>query len=65
MRKITHKRSAIYTHHENFLYLLGELELLIASDAVEWSPSSAMTARHRLGVLSSAMHRIAAQFENQ
>jgi hypothetical protein len=54
-----------FTHHENFLYLLAELELVVGSGKIEWSAASAVLAQRRLDRLAAAMHQLASQLENE
>jgi hypothetical protein len=48
------------THHENFLYLLGELERVVERGVIEWNAESALAAQHRLDRLAAMVRRIAA-----
>jgi hypothetical protein len=47
------------TRYENFLYLLAELERVVASGKIECSAASALEAWHRLGRLTAAVRQLA------
>jgi hypothetical protein len=54
-----------FTSHENFLYLLTELELVVGSGKIEWSAVSAITAQRRLDRLSATVRTLATQLEGE
>ena len=47
-----------FTQYENFLYLLTELELIIASGEIKWSAAAAIAARYRLDKLTAAVREL-------
>jgi len=47
-----------FTVYENFLYLLAEIELVIGSQKIQWSPITAAKARGRLEVLVAKMSKL-------
>jgi hypothetical protein len=53
-----------FTSHERFVYLLTELEFVIASGTVKWTPASAEMAMDRVNRIATVMHQIAAQCES-
>jgi hypothetical protein len=50
--------SELFTVYENFLYLLAEIELVIGSGKIEWSPATTAAARRRLEVLVAKMGKL-------
>jgi hypothetical protein len=64
VRKLRSPRG-FFTHHENFFYLLTELELIVGSGKIEWSAASAVLAQRRLDKLTAAVHQLVSQLENE
>ena len=54
-----------FTHHENFLYLLTELELIVGSGKIEWSAASAVLAQRRLDKLTALVHQLVSRLANE
>lgn len=50
-----------FTSYENFLYLLAELELTVASGNIPWTATSAMVAWRRLDTLAAEVQQRANQ----
>jgi hypothetical protein len=46
-----------FTGYESFLYLLAELEMVIAGGTVQWTIATADAARRRLEVLALTIRR--------
>ena len=53
------KPPEVFTSYENFLYLLAELELAIASGKIEWPEASVTAAWRRLDRLTAAVRQLA------
>jgi hypothetical protein len=47
-----------FTVYENFLYLLAEIELVIGSQKIQWSPITTAKARERLEVLVAKLSKL-------
>jgi hypothetical protein len=58
MAKRSKASSELFTAYENFLYLLAEIELVIRSQKIDWSPTTAAAARRRLEVLVAKMGKL-------
>jgi hypothetical protein len=52
-----------FTRYENFLYLLTELELTVASGKISWTATSAMAAWRRLDKLAAEVQQRADQLK--
>jgi hypothetical protein len=48
-----------FSREENFAYLLAELELVVGSGQLEWTPASASIARRRLARLADTIKQFA------
>ena len=51
--------------YDNFVYLLAELELVMAAGTIRWSAATAKATKLRLEELATAMGRVIAQIENE
>ncbi|MGA9017243.1 MAG: hypothetical protein WB509_32500, partial [Acetobacteraceae bacterium] len=49
------------TPHDQFLYLLAEMEAAIERGTIRWEAESAVSAQQRLDRLSAILRRIAAE----
>ena len=49
------------TPHDQFLYLLAEMEAAIERGTIQWDAESAVSAQQRLDRLSAILRRIAAE----
>ena len=54
-----------FSGHENFNYLLTELELAVGRGNIEWSPPTAIAAMRRLERLVATMQSIIAEIEQE
>ena len=54
----------VFTSHERFVYLLAELEIVIASGTVEWTTASVATARNRVDRIATALHQLEFRIRN-
>ena len=54
----------VFTSHERFVYLLAELEIVIASGTVEWTTASVATARSRVDRIATALHQLEFRIKN-
>jgi len=54
----------VFTSHERFVYLLAELEIVIASGTVEWTTASVATASNRVDRIATALHQLEFRIKN-
>jgi hypothetical protein len=54
----------IFTSYERFVYLVAELEFVVASGTVEWTPASVATASDRLERIAAALHQLEFRIKN-
>ena len=54
----------VFTSHERFVYLLAELEIVVASGTVEWTTASVATARNRVDRIATALHQLEFRIKN-
>jgi hypothetical protein len=47
-----------FSSYERFVYLVAELEFVVASGTVEWTPASVATARNRVDRIAAALHQL-------
>jgi len=57
-------QAQVFTSYERFVYLLAELEFVVASDTVEWTPASVLTAKTRVDRIASALHQLEFRIKN-
>jgi hypothetical protein len=55
----------VFTGYERFVYLLTELEFVVASGTVEWTPASATMARDRVDRIAAALHQLEFAIKNR
>jgi hypothetical protein len=54
----------VFTGYERFVFLLVELEFVVASGTVEWTPASVATARNRVDRIATALHQLEFRIKN-
>jgi hypothetical protein len=54
----------VFTSDERFVYLLAELEFVVASGTVEWTPASVATAKTRVDRIATALHQLEFRIKN-
>jgi hypothetical protein len=54
----------VFTSYERLVYLLAELEFVVASGTVEWTPAAAATARDRVDRIAAALHQLEFRIQN-
>jgi hypothetical protein len=55
----------VFTSYERFVYLLTDLEFVVASGTVEWTPASMATARDRMDRIAAALHQLEFGMKNR
>jgi hypothetical protein len=54
-----------FTSHENFLYLMTELEQVVGSGEVMWSAASSIAAWRRIAKLTAAVQQLATRLKDE
>ena len=58
MARMPKEQPQVFSSYERFVYLVAELEFVVASGTVEWTPASVATASNRVDRIAAALHQL-------